>query len=330
MQSGQRLNVAVLLATYNGARFIDAQIQSLKNNHTPFTLHWIDDHSEDATRSIVRESAAKADIPLREWHQDERNKYPGVFFRLLESVDADVYLFCDQDDIWQPGKIDATVEGLLPELSSPVLCFSDPLLFDGDNPQLNCPLTKTLSIEPSQAIERSRGFVFSIALGHTLGFTRALRDIVLKHIDIARSSAAAHDMWMHLIAASLGTTRFLTGVPTTLYRMHSTNTSGDWRGKMEQKGLPHFAWRWRLFQKHRHAVAKQAAGFLLAAAALPPAENLSKMIAIAKLLVTLERIQSPLRILRLMRLKCMPSRADWTAILLTACLISEAPRGSQS
>jgi len=54
---------------------------------------------------------------------------PGTFFQLLECVDADIYLFCDQDDIWQRGRIDATVAHLLPDLASPVLCSSDPLMF---------------------------------------------------------------------------------------------------------------------------------------------------------------------------------------------------------
>jgi uncharacterized protein YprB with RNaseH-like and TPR domain len=39
--SAPQVRVAVLLSTYNGARFIEPQIKSLKENVTPFTLHWI-------------------------------------------------------------------------------------------------------------------------------------------------------------------------------------------------------------------------------------------------------------------------------------------------
>src|SRR5207249_3722411 len=108
----QHPKVALLLATYNGARFVEPQIRSLKENSVPFTLHWIDDHSTDDTRDAVRASALDSRIDFVEWHQPQHKGYPGAFFQLLECVDADIYLFCDQDDIWQPGKIDATVANL--------------------------------------------------------------------------------------------------------------------------------------------------------------------------------------------------------------------------
>ena len=130
MKTQQHAKVAVLLATYNGARFIEPQINSFKENATPFTLHWLDDHSTDNNRDAVRASALRSGIDFREWHQPQHWGYPGAFFQLLECVDADIYLFCDQDDIWQPGKIDATVADLLPDISSPALCFSDPLIFE--------------------------------------------------------------------------------------------------------------------------------------------------------------------------------------------------------
>ena len=124
-----QLRVAVLLATYNGAPFIAEQIQSLAANSMPFTLHWLDDHSTDNTRELVSASARVAGIELHEWHQDQRQGIPGVFFKLVECVSADIYLFCDQDDIWQPGKIDATIKSLSPDLWQPALVYSDPLVF---------------------------------------------------------------------------------------------------------------------------------------------------------------------------------------------------------
>jgi len=121
----QDVDVAILLATYNGARFVEQQIRSLKDNDIKFTLHWLDDHSVDNTRETVRAAARSGDIELKEWHQPQHLGVPGAFFRLLECVEADVYLFCDQDDIWQPDKIDVTVGELLPDLELPVICFSD-------------------------------------------------------------------------------------------------------------------------------------------------------------------------------------------------------------
>jgi GT2 family glycosyltransferase len=70
------LKVAILLATFNGARFVEQQIKSLTQNVTPFTVHWLDDHSTDDTRQIVR--AAAQGMTLTEWHQGERRCLPGA------------------------------------------------------------------------------------------------------------------------------------------------------------------------------------------------------------------------------------------------------------
>src|SRR5690349_5263864 len=87
LETQQHPLVAVLLPTYNGARFVETQIRSLRENERPFTLHWIDDHSNDDTRQVVRDSAATSGIDLREWHQPEHQGWPGTFFQLLECVD---------------------------------------------------------------------------------------------------------------------------------------------------------------------------------------------------------------------------------------------------
>ena len=134
MKTQQNPNVAVLLATYNGSNYVEAQIKSLGENVVPFTLHWLDDHSTDNTRDIVRATALSAGIELREWHQPRRHGVPGTFFELLNCVDADIYLYCDQDDIWQRGKIDAVVANLTPDVNQPVFCYSDPLMFYEDAP----------------------------------------------------------------------------------------------------------------------------------------------------------------------------------------------------
>jgi len=75
--------VAVLLATFNGAPFVDEQIRSLAANNTSFTLHWLDDHSTDNTREIVRAASSNSGIELNELHQAQRLGLPGTFYRLL-------------------------------------------------------------------------------------------------------------------------------------------------------------------------------------------------------------------------------------------------------
>ena len=321
MKAKHHARVAILLATHNGARFIEPQVKSLKENSTPFTLHWLDDHSTDNTRDAVRVSALSSGIDLAEWHQPERQGVPGAFFQLIECVDADIYLFCDQDDIWQPGKIDATVANLRPDLASPVLCFSDPLMFKDDEPGILHPLLDVIGVKAAAALEESRLFICAPFPGHTIGFTRPLRDIFLSHKDVARKYAFMHDWWMYLIAAASGTPRMLSNVPTTLYRRHGNNFSKDY---LSTKTSGQMAWTWRLQQAIRRAVSRQAEGFVLASTTLSPGPKLERILALARLVATLDRRQSPVTLVRLASRGAMWPNWRTAAWFAAACLCSDA------
>lgn len=321
MNIPRSVEVAVLLATYNGARFIEAQLKSLKENGCAFKLHWLDDQSTDDTREAVRATAAALGIEIREWHQPQRQGVPGAYFQLLECVDdADIYLFCDQDDIWQPGKIDATVANLLPDLSAPVLCFSDCLVFDDQRPGALQRVSDVLDMKGPAALQESRSFMSTPAAGHTMGFTHRLREIYLAHKDIARSHAFMHDWWMYIIAHASGVCRLLPDVPTTLYRQHGSNTTGAFL----KRGIGQLAATWRLQQMLRRAVSRQAQGFVLAATSLPPGPKLERLVCLARLVSTVDRRQSPVALLRLALNQAMWPNRRRAAWLTAACLYSDA------
>jgi len=319
-QHGTR--VAVLLATHNGSRYVDAQIKSLAENVTQFTLHWLDDHSTDNTRELVRSSASKVGIDLREWHQAQRQGVPGAFFQLLECVEADIYLFCDQDDIWEPGKIDVTVANLLPHKSSPAHCYSEPMAFNNDKPEILFPSSKLLGIDAVLTTQESRAFTSTMAIGNTSGFTRPLRDIYLSHKDIARKHAFMHDWWMYIIALASGTSRMLSGVPTTLYRRHATNVSGQF---VEGRGTRRIVLTWRSQQTLRQVVSRQAEGFILASPTLPPGAKLERLLALARLLAKVDRRQSAGMFYRLIRRRAMPASSSYVFWYAATCLSSHAP-----
>jgi glycosyltransferase involved in cell wall biosynthesis len=321
MNTARDLDIAVLLATYNGARFVGAQIESLKDNRTPFTLHWSDDQSTDDTREIVRAATRAAGIPLREWHQPHHQGPWGAYFRLLECVEANIYLFCDQDDIWQPGKIDATVTDLLPDADSPVLCFSDSLMFNSNEPHVLRRSSQVMDVKVSELSRQSRIFMFTCAFGHTQGFTRPLRELFLRHKEIARAHALGHDWWMYLIAHACGVARLLSTAPTSLYRRHGNNFSA---GFFAPRGS-RIAWRWRIQQLLRGGVSRQAQGFVRAAATLPPGPHLERLLPLARRVATLDRRQSPAALIQLAL--CAALWPNWRSALYfaAACLCTNAP-----
>lgn len=323
MQTKQHVQVAVLLATYNGSQYVTAQIESLKHNVTPFTLHWLDDHSTDNTREVVRAAARNAEIEIAEWHKPQRQGVPGTFFQLLECVEADIYLFCDQDDIWQPGKIDATVANLREDIGLPVLCCTDPLIFRESDPGHCYRALEVFGTDAETAMLESRAFLPVAGWGHTQGFTRPLRDIYVSHKEIARTYAPIHDLWMYAIACASGTVRLLSNVPTTLYRWHTLNVSGGflrWKGK----GIGRMSLSWRKLTHIRRRLSRNAQGFILASATIPPSSTLKRILEIAHLVAALERRQSIIEVIRLANQGILWPNRRLAAELMANCLWLDA------
>jgi len=246
----------------------------------------------------------RSGIDLRECHQPQHQGIPGVFFQLLECVDADIYLFCDQDDVWQPGKIDATVADLLPDMASPVLCFSDPLVFYDDEPGIFHPLSEVMDIKAPAALQASRSLMSNPAAGQAIGLTRPLREIYLRHKDIARAYAFMHSWWLYLIAVASGTSRMLSNVPTTLYRRHGNNVTAAYYGR-NRRSIRHVVSTWQLQNQLRRGMSRQAEGFILASETLTPGPKLERLLALARLVTTLDRRQSPAAVVRLARRDAM-------------------------
>lgn len=321
--SETNIRVAVLFATYNGASFVDEQIRSLSANKTPFTLCWVDDRSTDATPDLVRKAALIANVRLREIQCPERLGVPRVFFELMDQVEAEIYLFCDQDDIWQPGKIDATVQSLLPFAEEPALCFSDPLMFRDGERECTYRLSVVGGATPSRTLSESRVFMAAIPHGHTQGFTRPLRDLVMRHKEIACSHAISHDVWVYGVAVAAGSAMFLSNVPTTLYRTHGHNVSdayGSWRGR----GVGYVTVSWSQHQRLRRRIARHAAGFILASKTLPTSIRVSRLVDVARSVASLDRRQSIASIIRILRQDALWANRLRAAVLAAICVLSDA------
>ena len=91
--------IAILMATYNGAVYLRAQLDSLMSQtRRDWTLYVQDDFSTDSTLDIIREYQQRYDnIRLLE-HTSQLGPMKN-FMSMLEQVEADYYLFCDQDDV---------------------------------------------------------------------------------------------------------------------------------------------------------------------------------------------------------------------------------------
>jgi len=97
--------IAILLSTYNGEKYLADLIESIvRQSCQDYTLYIRDDGSTDNTISIIEEYTTKyKNILFIDGGNNLGPKY--TFLRLLDMVDSDYVMFCDQDDIWMPNKV---------------------------------------------------------------------------------------------------------------------------------------------------------------------------------------------------------------------------------
>ncbi len=226
--------LAILLATYNGQAYLQPMLESLEaQTYGGFTCYIHDDGSTDGTCEL-----------LRGWVQAHPERYELIgqeavptgsakanFMWMLGQVEADYYMFADQDDVWMPEKVACSVQRL-EELESklslakaaPVLTFSDMQVVDESLTPVAPSFISYIGRDP-QALHLGRLLIDNPAAGCTMAFNRALRDLALQLADI--SQITMHDQWMMTLAAAYkdGHIAYI-AEPQVLYRQHAANVMG--------------------------------------------------------------------------------------------------------
>ena len=221
-------NVQILLATYNGARYLPEQLDSLqRQTYQDFTLLVSDDGSTDGTPALLQEFAA-------EWpgrvafaaHAPAFGNARDNFFWLMEQSCADYVLFCDQDDVWNPDKVEKTLAGLrqLEEENPamPVLFFTDQTPVDADLHPIAPSLMRMQQQDAGQTDYRRLLFQ-NIVTGCAAGANRAAVQLALKCQN--RQDVIMHDWWLGLVVSRFGKVGYL-DESTMLYRQHGGNSVG--------------------------------------------------------------------------------------------------------
>lgn len=224
------LKVAILLGTYQGERYLNAQVESFfAQTHQNWQLWTSDDGSCDQTLSIV---AQYHDTRIMEVLCGPRQGFARNFLSLVNNptITADYYAYSDQDDIWQADKL-ARALNFLHQVPGemPALYCSRTTLIDENNQVLG--MSKLCRKSPSFA----NALVQNIASGNTMVFNNATRDVlrnVSHDIDVPY-----HDWWTYLIISAYGGKIYYDSYPTVAYRQHRDNLIGanlDWRSLLRR------------------------------------------------------------------------------------------------
>lgn len=223
-----RPTLSVALCTYNGAAYLPEQLESIAGqSRMPDELVVCDDGSRDATEELVAEFACRAAFPVRFIRNPLNLGSSHNFAKAIGLCAGDFIALCDQDDRWEPRKLE-TLANIL-QASGAGGVFSDGFLMDG----LSKPLGGTLW-ELSRFFERDGGFDWfrrrpqaisallrcNVVTGATMMIRAGLRDRVLPIPE-----GWIHDgwvAWMLLLHSELIACR----EPLIHYRIHSSQQVG--------------------------------------------------------------------------------------------------------
>ena len=108
--------MAILLATFNGERFLQEQLSSIEaQEHTHWVLYASDDGSTDATLDILQDFQQRLGTSRVHIRRGPGQGLCANFLGLAAdaTIEADFFAFCDQDDVWLPTKLVSAVQALL-------------------------------------------------------------------------------------------------------------------------------------------------------------------------------------------------------------------------
>jgi len=219
------LKIAVLLASYNGSKFIEEQVNSiLRQNITSFEVECdlsvfiSDDSSTDDTQNIVnRLSTEHHNVILLDGSR--KGGVQSNFNFLVKNVDADYYFFSDQDDFWLPYKLSIFFHSLR-DVEGPCLAYSDVCVVD----EFLFPISASMmNMQKLKKTEKFSDFLIQNSVtGCACGFNKHAA-FLLRQCNLEYSTM--HDWYAALIISICGRIKYIP-YSTVLYRQHGSNQVG--------------------------------------------------------------------------------------------------------
>lgn len=219
--------IAILLGVYNGSKYLSDQLDSLiGQTNKDWSLYIRDDSSTDDSYEIIsRYCVLYPNFFLLE--DDKGNlRCRDNFFELLAAVDSDYYMFCDQDDIWLPNKIDLTFDKMkqneIRNEEKAIVVFTDLAVVDENLNEISSSFWNYTKINPWII----NNFEYLSVCNLMTGCTMMLNKKVCFTMLPISSKAVMHDCWIALKTVASGGIIDFVGEPTILYRQHENNVIG--------------------------------------------------------------------------------------------------------
>jgi glycosyltransferase involved in cell wall biosynthesis len=221
------MSVSVVLCTYNGARFLTEQVESILQQTFPIAeLIISDDASVDETVEIARKLAAR-DERIRLITLPKNMGITANFEQAVLAARYELIAVADQDDVWHPEKMYRMIEALEEDA---VMIYCDAVKFSGiipDNPRPSAFNRRMQGSDP-----RSIG-IFNTVSGHSILFRRRL---LAKAFPLP--PGVYPDWWLAVVAMADSRLQFIPDI-LVYHRAHENNMTLK-RGLSEAEHRKHF------------------------------------------------------------------------------------------
>ena len=240
-------NIAVLISTYNGEKYLEALLDSVLNSKkVDFDIIVRDDGSKDKTHLILEDYSKKyKNIKV---YYGKNLGYAKSFWELIKLAgDYEYYAFCDQDDIWLENKLFKAIEKI-EEIENKISVLYTSRVVSVDN---NMNVLSENTFPNDKALNVYESFQKSVVPGCTFVFNKESAEI-LKQFD---GNMESHDWAAYTIISVFGKVIYDNN-SYIKYRIHDSNAIGqDSRlGQLKIKVS-------RFFQKRKNTRSKFAQAF---------------------------------------------------------------------
>ena len=216
--------IIILLSTYNGAKYLKNQIDSLIfQSYNDFRIIARDDGSSDESFAILK-SYDQVEIVNSQQNLGAKGSFAELLEYAVKHTDGEFFMFCDQDDVWEKDKIAMTLakmqelEGTYGDL--PLLVHSDVKVVDARLRVVAESFWKFQNIDPT------RDAIHHLLLQNVVtGCTMMINRPLAKLVETIPEEAIMHDWWIAMVASCFGKIGFI-DEPLMLYRQHSSNDTG--------------------------------------------------------------------------------------------------------
>ena len=224
------MKISIALATYNGEKYLQEQLDSITNQtRYPDEVVITDDGSTDSTLSILNNFKLESRFPCN-ISINTTNKGTGFSFkRSIDSCKGDVIAFCDQDDIWLPNKLER-IEKEFNKFPSIEYIISNANIIDHNSINLGYNLWNQRGFDEFWQNKFLKGNQFKVLMSKniTTGMTTAISKKIAA-IGNKKPDNVIHDAWYIYIASISGLRGFLINESLINYRQHLNQQFGALR-----------------------------------------------------------------------------------------------------